>query len=625
MSIGAGEKDVKFLEAYKFIIPYFQRRYVWKKRNWREFYNNFFENSKPGFIGSIILKKQQTSTLDGYEKIDVIDGQQRLTTLTLFLKALYETMEEKDKKGFKNTFNNIFYNKIEQNNDYIDEPRLELSYLDRNSFNNVLFNKIDCTKLHDIENENEDNEYIEYNIDDEEISDGYDGIIECYNYFYKRMLKESGENKKNLAKALFNNNAKFYVEISIDSDDDEQKVFDTLNTAGVKLTMADTIKNYLFNKVSKIVNGDEKKIKKIYNDTWKKTFEKDDENEIEKDSKWNKEIVTGRISRTNIDLFLYSYAVIKGIYVTKDNIDKLTNIYKKYIDDNTNKIKEILSDLCEYANIFFQYFMNDNFEKDYKYSKEVEDILDRLLLMKNTTFYPYILYVLVKYKNDNSSLKEELHNIEKLIFTNIIYGNANKSKNYNKLSQQFIKNDGGVNKELESLDTYFPKGLFSISNEQAKTLLFIIELYRRKDEMTDIKKIQFSKDFQLEHIMPQKWQKNWSDNLPTQNDDGIKFQNEDDQKRYRKEKIYALGNMTILSGALNNKIKNSALDIKIEGNNDECGIKKYSTLLIARKDVVEYYNEQKMKNINVNEIWNEKRINKRTWNLYKELKEAVLY
>ena len=624
MSIGAAEKGVKFLESYKFLIPYFQRRYVWKKRNWKEFYDNFLSNPKPGFIGSIILKKQQTSTLDGYEKIDVIDGQQRLTTLTLFLKALKETMDENDKNAFESSFNSILFNRIEKNNDYEDEPRLELSYLDRNSYNNVLLDKIDYSMLHEIENEDEEDEDID-NTDDEEITENYDGIIECYNYFYKKLLKESGESKKNLAKALVNSNAKFYVEISLESDDDEQKVFDTLNTAGVKLTIADTIKNYLFNKVSKSVNGDEKKIKTIYNKTWKKTFEKDDENEIEKDSKWSKEVVTGRISRTNIDLFLYSYAVIKGIYKSKDNIDRLTNIYKKYIDDNKDKLEELLSDLCEYADIFYKYFMNDNLDKTYKYSKEIEDILDRLLLMKNTTFYPYILYVLVKYKDDSNSLKEELHNIEKLIFTNIIYGNANKTKNYNRLSQQFINNDGGVKEEIELIDTYYPKGLYSISNEQAKMLLFIIELYRREDKKTDINKLPFSKDFQLEHIMPQKWQKNWSSNLPIKNDEGIEFTNEDDKKRYRQEKIYALGNMTILSGSLNNKIKNSALDIKIEGNKDFYGIEKYSTLLITREDVVDYYNEQKRENKNVNEIWNEKRINERTKSLFDELKKAVLY
>ena len=570
------------------------------------------------------MKKQQTSTLDGYEKIDVIDGQQRLTTLTLFLKALKETMDENDKNAFESSFNSILFNRIEKNNDYEDEPRLELSYLDRNSYNNVLLDKIDYSMLHEIENEDEEDEDID-NTDDEEKTENYDGIIECYNYFYKKLLKESGESKKNLAKALVNSNAKFYVEISLESDDDEQKVFDTLNTAGVKLTIADTIKNYLFNKVSKSVNGDEKKIKTIYNKTWKKTFEKDDENEIEKDSKWSKEVVTGRISRTNIDLFLYSYAVIKGIYKSKDNIDRLTNIYKKYIDDNKDKLEELLSDLCEYADIFYKYFMNDNLDKTYKYSKEIEDILDRLLLMKNTTFYPYILYVLVKYKDDSNSLKEELHNIEKLIFTNIIYGNANKTKNYNRLSQQFINNDGGVKEEIELIDTYYPKGLYSISNEQAKMLLFIIELYRREDKKTDINKLPFSKDFQLEHIMPQKWQKNWSSNLPIKNDEGIEFTNEDDKKRYRQEKIYALGNMTILSGSLNNKIKNSALDIKIEGNKDFYGIEKYSTLLITREDVVDYYNEQKRENKNVNEIWNEKRINERTKSLFDELKKAVLY
>ena len=81
-------------------IPHFQRSYVWDEDQWSRFLDDMIyvsESKDTYFLGSVILKQQEIPS--SYQTGDVrtiIDGQQRLTTITLFFKALYERNETKE-------------------------------------------------------------------------------------------------------------------------------------------------------------------------------------------------------------------------------------------------------------------------------------------------------------------------------------------------------------------------------------------------------------------------------------------------------------------------------------------------------------------------------------------------
>ena len=81
-----------FNGSRELVIPFYQRAYVWKEENWERFLNDLeivTFTKKPYFIGSIILKAEQVNTWDSItDKKIIVDGQQRLTTLVLFFKAL---------------------------------------------------------------------------------------------------------------------------------------------------------------------------------------------------------------------------------------------------------------------------------------------------------------------------------------------------------------------------------------------------------------------------------------------------------------------------------------------------------------------------------------------------------
>lgn len=73
-----------------FEIPKYQREYVWGTREWAALYDDLFENGEGYFLGSIICINSTTNTLS--PKFEVVDGQQRLTTTSLFLAALYDIL-----------------------------------------------------------------------------------------------------------------------------------------------------------------------------------------------------------------------------------------------------------------------------------------------------------------------------------------------------------------------------------------------------------------------------------------------------------------------------------------------------------------------------------------------------
>lgn len=94
----AEAKSLRFLgEGKKLTVPFFQRTYVWNKDNWEELLNSFDNIDTTPFLGSMILKNI-TSPLSPDEKM-IIDGQQRLTTITILSKALYDSLPQAIKSG----------------------------------------------------------------------------------------------------------------------------------------------------------------------------------------------------------------------------------------------------------------------------------------------------------------------------------------------------------------------------------------------------------------------------------------------------------------------------------------------------------------------------------------------
>ena len=577
-------------------IPFFQRRYVWNEENWGELLDNLFDNllieNGSIFLGSIILQTQENPA--GITKVSLIDGQQRLTTISILLVSMLNSLDSETKEYYKPLIRPILF--LSRSAKDGEEARIKHSRLDKDDYEKVI--NIDDNESIDVENSSL--------------------IMECYRFFITKLKNKRTTDIEEVLKKLYNHRVPILATISITSEADEQQVFDTLNTGGVRLSTADTIKNNLFSKLRKLCSDDLEYVTSLYEKYWEDVFSYDDEI----DKLWNQEFKNGRITMSNIEQFLYCYAVIEGFYNPNDHkIQDLSKRYKERIKniDDKESFEELLESLKEYAIIYKEKMLIVD-EDDIK-TYEKQKVLSRLLFildsLESKTLYPYILHLLKKYHNNTDKINLKIHEIEKMVVINFLTKNG-KSKNYNKLVPDLIKNEERIEKETKETytDEELELGLQGITNKHAKFLLYIIETYRRKDGDHD-SELSNHEVYQLEHIMPKKWEEHWND-FPTTNDEGKVLETKEQKIAYKNKKINCLGNMTLLTGTLNKKLKNDSFASKVEGKNKMQGYNKCSSLTITRKDVIEnVYNKDKE--------WDEKEITNRTKLLLQEIKKSLLY
>lgn len=546
-------------------IPFFQRAYVWDTEQWErllEDMEHVSQTNKPYFLGSVILKQQPTNTGNRVgDKRTLIDGQQRLTTLSIFFKVL--ALKTKDDYEFNRMFKLRDLIAIQHNHNDIDAYELIMN----------------LSELKDLS--------------------ATDNITRAYTYFSQTLDTDKLDINNILAKILF-------VGIDLDENEDEQQIFDTINSLGVKLTTAELLKNYFFNR-------DEIS---TYNTYWKNVFEKDEETK----NYWDREITAGRLKREFIDLFFFSYLQIKiqdkNLNVkTEDKIEfskveQLFESYKRFIKEYLgNDKKTILSEIKDYALIFQENFDYEIIEDELSDNSGIERINAIIFGLDTSTLIPYILYVLKNVSNDND--RNELFEIIETYVMRRMVVHAS-TKNYNQLFTDRLINNEILSKEqfVEYLDGQSDKVNFlptdeelklgfntsQLVNKQSAGILYFIESKIRNRRLQSTQLLGLNK-YSLEHLMPKKWENNW----------GKLSNNEDRIKRNRK--LLTLGNLTIITQALNSTIRDANWTVKRKGKKDKKGLNNYSAGL------------ETMNAYLLLDDWNEQTIEERANFLYDNAKE----
>lgn len=585
-------QNFEWFKGRIFEVPFFQRPYVWKEDNWEELWNNIVLNSaeEMPFIGSFILQIKDDRGLLNYI---VIDGQQRLTTLSILIKAFLDSSSDlksdDDYSGAMSEIESYIMNIEHKGMKTSKHPRVTPSSVDKRDFLNVMEGSL---KLDDIVEETHN-------------------ILRCYSFFMNKFSK-CNKKERILIGSKFTSDIKFFIAIELDSKDDEQKIFDSVNRLGMKLLNSDIIKNNLYQKLKEVATDDIDVIN-IYNKNWRDVYQANDSLR----EYWEREITVGRNKGNQLDEFLKDYATIKGIYVSsRVGIDGLAKSFKDYTNNlDLKNLLLFIEEITSYANIYFDLFNRDIENTSFEKYDNLNILLLTLEVTKITTFNPYLLKLI---HDKPSNLEEILYNLEKFIIKRLIYGLS--VKNYNKVCEQLLKSDNAI----EYLEKYsddsidysiFPQGLTCISNDNAKLLLLIIELIKRKN-VGDGKfptLVKYS-SFQLEHILPKKWEKNWS-NVQCYNSDGSLVEDRDLINTIRECKKNSIGNMILLTDKLNASISNSDFKTKIKGNGGDRakdkGIDTYVGGLLIVKEIVDSYDN--------NPEWNEKNIYERDKELFNVL------
>ena len=537
----------------KLIIPFFQRAYVWEEAQWERLITDLkfvSRTRKQYFMGSIILKEVRNEDGQPFGQA-IVDGQQRLTTFAIFYKV--SCLLTNQTMWFDGTFKRTDGSFV-----------IEHSYNTKKDFETVLL----LEELVDLP-------------DDEKASN----VFKAYNYF-KRVLKEALSDGSFTEKDLKElHSLLYFVVINLTVDEDEQQIFDTINSLGVTLTTGELLKNYFYNKSSVTQ----------YEATWKPVFESD----ADCLAYWNKSYSTGRTRRCNLEVFFYSFLQIKlqdpELKVSTEDknylgrYENLFNNYKKFISTYKVDRSKLISEILEYALI---YKANLDFDKIDKNNGDetpsefgIERINTIIYGMEVNTIIPYVLYVL----KTVASLEERnaiFKTLESYLMRRYICQSSNK--NYNKLfSDNLIGNEVLTASALQEHFKSFRGGKLStmaipsddevkegfknskLYNRPATCILYLLESALRDPKMgTSLKPLE---GYTLEHLMPKKWRNNWS--FPA------KYSEED-----RDRILLTLGNLAIIPQPLNSSIRDASWTTKLEGKNAKTGLKVNAAGLLTMQD-----------------------------------------
>lgn len=575
-------------------IPFFQRGYVWDITNWEDILTDLLDLEKSHFLGSLILKQQEKQT-GKPKQVLVIDGQQRLTTLSVLLRAIYNSFDKDTQKNCEPSLRTfLFFKKNQTDKNYF--VKIEHSKIDKKYFQRIINNEITDEEYNSIVIENPATK----------TQSKHNKVLQCFKYFTEK-LKEIEEQKRvDLFNRLLDQENKILVIIDLSEKEDEQAIFDTINSAGVRLSSADIIKNALFQKALDLFDNVEE-VETLYKEKWENVFSLD-EDAI---NFWDTPRATGRLMRDNIEILLHSISVIKGFFdPDKHTLSDLSNLYKNYISKiSKDDLKKFVEEISKYAKLFREKILVFNGNTLFSFQDNYARLFHILSVCEISTFHPYILWLFFEYDSNETKLLEELHKVEKLVVRRMI--TKSETKSYNKMCKEFIKDNSSIDTKLaEQTNDEVKNGLTSIINKNATLLLFWVELYRRaNDNMQSIKELKYN--YSLEHIMPQKWEEYWS-NVAVVDADGNPITDKNVAKKERYSKIYQIGNMTLLNSSLNTSLRNYEFDKKINGEGRKKGIKHYADLGITRDDILTPYERG-------DKIWNEKKIIDRTESLAKDI------
>ncbi|GAA9856651.1 DUF262 and DUF1524 domain-containing protein [Helicobacter pylori] len=470
----------------QFVIPIYQRLYSWKKEQCEQLWDDIIKiggNDKANgyFIGSILYE------LDGNTPssplLIIIDGQQRLTTITLLFIALRNRSSDEDKRKKIESY------LINSNKDGDKKFRLILSESDKDT----LLSLIDK--------------------DRRKPSEPSVKIVENFELF-KKWISENTDKLETIFKGL---EKLMIVWIALEKGkDDPQLIFESMNSKGIELTQTDLIRNYI------IMETEAEKQEGFYNKYWRAMEEK-----FKQDKKQDKKL---------FDRFVRHYLTIKT--GETPNINKVYVALQDYRQKEGIGIEDLLKDLQKYCGYFCQIV----FKKEA--DKYLNKALGFLVDLEMDVIYPLLLELYSDY-SDGVLSKQDFISIIALIESYLVRRAVCgiPSNGLNKFFAYFARY---IQKDeyFKSLKAHFgslTNNQRFPNNDEFKDRLITIDFYNFKKkqyfferlENFDRKERVYTHEYTTEHIMPQTLTEEWERDL------GGNFQAIHDKY------LHTIGNLTL--------------------------------------------------------------------------------
>ena len=473
---GSASHLLEFLEGSRkrFIIPVYQRNYDWKTENCKQLFDDLVqvirENKQSHFFGSIV------SYAHLRDEVVLIDGQQRITTVSLILIAMINAM----KQGIMASEDSNLVD-ILQDTYIIDKYRKEERKVrlkpfrdDCNAFDRLIFNK-----------------------EEDYVADSK--VTHNYHYFYDRITNLKELTMDELYRAI---DSLEIIDIVLEPEhgDDPQLIFESLNSTGLDLTEADKIRNFILMGLKPDIQ------EKYYDDYWNKI-----------------ENCTG----SELDSFVRNYLTIEtGVIPNIRNVYQAFKAYAKGKD-----IQQLLGQMLTYATAYKKLTTFDLGDS------EANEIAKRLDLLDMTVAYPFLMAFMI-YASDTGIYEKELvpvlSCIESFIFRRLmcdlptnalnkifatlhkfVVKNKKETDTYSDVMVYYLetrKLSSTFPKDEEFLNGFTTKNIYAMRGKN-KTYLFERLENGSSKEKNDIVGNIAEGILTIEHIMPQTLSPWWRQEL----------------------------------------------------------------------------------------------------------------
>ncbi|MFR9546077.1 MAG: DUF262 domain-containing protein [Rikenellaceae bacterium] len=491
----------------RFIIPVYQRNYDWKEANCKQLFQDLINltssKRKSHFFGSIVRSKLNGGGADDYL---IIDGQQRLTTISLLLLAIHNNIKAGNVTPKNSSLSDKIWDTYIVDKYQKEQRKIRLKPI-----------KGDCNAYDILVSKTED-EYI-YN----------SNVTRNYNFFYNKIQTlPSSISVDELFEAV---KSLIIIDIFLGNDDDPQLIFESLNSTGLDLTEADKIRNYILMGL----DGDTQEL--YYEKYW---------NKIEQNT-------TYKVSE-----FMRDYLTVKTGVIP--SLSKVHPLFKENI--SLDNIEESLKDILEYSIAYKQIVASDL--KDTATNK----ILSRLNSLDMSVSYPFLMTFAIYARNNElpqSEILKIISTLEVYIFRRLICGVPTNALNkiFSTLHKEVVKRiedsstysdalvfvlqsksgSGRFPTDDEFKQSFITKNIYSM---QSKNKSYLFERLENGDskETTDFENLT------IEHIMPQTLSDRWKSDLGS------------DYNRIHMEWLNTIANLTLTG--YNSKYQNRPFKDKKE-------------------------------------------------------------
>lgn len=547
--------------------PLFQRPYVWKlDPNWMAFWDSIQMVAErrleakvvhPHFLGTIVLDQLKTG-LGQLHVRQIIDGQQRLTTLQLALAAARDLCARLNEHRYAKAFEKLTANDVPLSDKPDDIFKVWPTNADQEDFRAVMTARSPAV-VKKLDHADKNDDWL---------------IPDAYLYFYETFddwLGPAGTDEFQRRLEVLHGTMRedlHMVVIDLEATDDAQEIFETLNSLGTPLLPADLVKNYLFHRA-----GHEREdTRKLYEACWQKF-------DSEK-GYWRKEVRQGRLKRPRLDLFLNHFLTLQRRDETI--VAQLFSAYKDLVEEKDGtSAAEHLKRFSTYADVYesFEQFPAESREGLFFY---------RLSELDTTTVFPLLLEVVKRYGTDNrDALLQIMSDLESFFVRRAVCQLT--AKNYNRFVVDLLK-------ELHDADDYSPARVRTFlmrsqadtarwpDDDEFRTSWMTVPFYKRLKKKTRMilealelaqytgktEKVTIDTKLTIEHLMPKEWNRHWPLAAAEDTPEGR------DQSERRSALLHTLGNLTLLTKELNPSVSNGPWEKKLEA------ILKHSALNLNR-------------------------------------------